>query len=87
VFDSGRITADFATLMRQAPMTAHDWMQQAVRDIDELFGEGYAKENPDLVGHYLMTCAIDYGSGVLSKCITDAIDGIADTIREEKEET
>jgi hypothetical protein len=77
MIDVGRVTADFTTLMRQAPMTAHDWMARAITDIDELFGKGYAKAHPELVGHYLMTCAIDFGSGVLAKCVTDALDGIA----------
>jgi hypothetical protein len=43
MIDVGRVTADFTALMRQAPVTEHDWMRQAIRDIDEILGSGYAK--------------------------------------------
>lgn len=46
--------------MRQASMTAHDYMLEAVNDIDKIFGKGYAKEHPELVGAFIQTCAIDY---------------------------
>lgn len=34
---------------------ANQVMQQAVKDIDELFGLGYSKEHPELVVGYLQT--------------------------------
>jgi hypothetical protein len=73
----GRIEASFTTLMRQSSMTAHDWLQQAVTDIDEIFGAGYARAHPELAGHYLTACAIDYGASAIAKCVTSALDDIA----------
>ncbi|HFW4207927.1 TPA: hypothetical protein ACIBOM_000863 [Salmonella enterica subsp. enterica serovar Reading] len=33
------------------------WMQKAVKEIDRIHGEGYAKENPALVAAFLETAA------------------------------
>lgn len=38
------ITADWQTLMRQAWMTAGDYMDNAVMEIDAKFGQGYAEK-------------------------------------------
>ena len=38
-------------------MTAHDYLLAAVRDIDAIFGKGYAAKNPALVGAYMQTAA------------------------------
>ena len=63
------ITAGNETLLRQAPMTAHDYMMKAISDIDELLGEGYAKKHPELIGAYMQTAAIDYGSAIIARAI------------------
>jgi len=36
--------------LKQAGMTAHHYLFQAIKSIDQAFGEGYAKANPELVG-------------------------------------
>ncbi len=38
-----------------SPTYANLIMQRAVADIDALFGTGYAKAHPDLVGAYMQT--------------------------------
>lgn len=63
------ITASSDTLMRQAPMTVGFYLGQAVKDIDEVFGPGYAKKHPELVGEYLRSCAIDLQTGVMARAI------------------
>jgi len=35
----------------------------AIKSIDQAFGEGYAKANPELVGAFIQTCAADFHSG------------------------
>ena len=42
---------------RQSASHAHDWMLRAKTDIDSIFGEGYAQENPQLVGDYIKCAA------------------------------
>ncbi len=69
-----RITAAFDTLMEQGWRTASDYMSEAVERIDKEFGEGYAREHPELVGQFMQTCAIDEGSAVIAQQVTSAID-------------
>jgi hypothetical protein len=71
-----RVTASSETLLRQAPMTAYEYMRAAVRDIDEVFGAGYAKAHPELVGQYMLTCAADFGAAVIARDIGDALDAL-----------
>jgi hypothetical protein len=52
------------TLLRQAPMTAHDYMMHAISDIDELLGKGYAAKHPELIAAYMQTAAIDFATGI-----------------------
>jgi hypothetical protein len=75
-----RIEAGNSTLMRQAQMTAHTYMTQAIHDIDELLGKGYAKSHPELIAAYMQTSALDLGGSVIARAIqqlTDAFEGFA----------
>lgn len=47
-------------LMHQARDTAETYFNQAVRIIDEKFGEGYAKEHPGLIAGFIKTAAKDF---------------------------
>ena len=53
----GNLSAE--TLMRQAGITAGEWLLQAVKAIDYEFGEGYAKKNPALVGSFIQGAGLD----------------------------
>jgi hypothetical protein len=55
--------------MRQAPMTAHDYLLAAVHDIDEIFGQGYARAHPELAGQFILTCAIDFAGAIVARAI------------------
>lgn len=66
------IAADSETLLKQAPWTARDYLMHAIHDIDEQFGEGYAKRNPELVGRYMQTCALDFGAAIIARAIETA---------------
>jgi hypothetical protein len=46
--------------MRQAHMTAHDYMMNAIHDIDELLEKGYARAHPELIAAYMRTAAQDF---------------------------
>lgn len=56
-------------MMNQAPMTAQLYMNRAQHIIDETFGDGYAKDNPELIAAFMVTCAIDYGATIVAKSI------------------
>ena len=47
------------TLMKQAGYTAEEWMHQGIKAIDGVFGEGYAKKNPALLGHFMQAAGLD----------------------------
>ena len=74
MFDSTTITASGTTLMRQAPMTAGEYMDAAVLEIDKKFGKGYAKAHPELVGAFIQTAALDFGASVIARAIQDGLE-------------
>ena len=46
-------------MMRQAPMTCHEWIYKGIETIDGVFGEGYAERHPELLGDFLKACGSD----------------------------
>jgi hypothetical protein len=74
------ITATPDTLMRQAHMTAHDYMMYAKADIDELFGAGYAAQHTDLVAAYMTTAAADFHTAISAQAISAAAAKIEQSI-------
>ena len=55
----GEITASFETLMEQGSMVAAEYLSKAVQYIDEQFGDGFAEENPNLTGMFVIASAIE----------------------------
>ncbi len=70
------VSADAATLMRQAHMTADEYFRNAVRYIDDVFGEGYAEKHPELVAKFMEVAAIDF----MTASITAGIEGVAESL-------
>jgi hypothetical protein len=74
-------------LLKQAMMTAHDYMHSAVTDIDECFGRGYAEKNPNFVAAYMHVAARDFDTAMRVKYgppdthLPDALNEIANAIR------
>ena len=54
------------TLMRQASMTATEYLDAAIENIDFRFGSGFAKQHPELVGAFMITAALDYAATSLA---------------------
>ncbi len=66
-------------------------MKVAVKEIDGLFGKGYASEHPELVGDYMKSitdimlgASIDSGFGVISESIEHLGDNIFNGLTEMK---
>jgi hypothetical protein len=79
------ITASWDTLMRQAPMTVHDYVTAIIGTIDEHFGKGYAKQNPALVAALVRAATDDFRTTSLVVCsqnIAKELANIASAIRE-----
>ena len=71
------VTADAAELLRQASGTAHDYLRNAVTDIDRLLGEDYAAEHPELIAAYMQTAAIDFATAMFVKTMEQAVEALA----------
>jgi hypothetical protein len=54
---SHKITATFSQIELQAIYTTTSYMSDAIRQIDQQFGDGYARENPKLVAAFMKTCS------------------------------
>lgn len=65
--------------VRQAGMTAHDYLVRAKSDIDEVFGEGYAKKNPCLVAAYMQVACADFSTAIFAGAVDD-IPGLAEAL-------
>jgi hypothetical protein len=80
VIETFTIEAGNETLLRQAPMTAHDYLLKAVSNIDEILGEGYARAHPELLGAFIQTAALDFGAAVIASAIQDELGAINRTL-------
>ncbi len=58
-----RVEADSTTLLRQAPMTAGEYMDKAI--------ENYAKAHPELIAAFMQAAAIDMGTALIAGPIED----------------
>ena len=60
---------DSAGLMRQAWMTADEYLGHAIECIDQRLGNGYAKSHPELIAAFMQTSARDYAAGLLDNSV------------------
>jgi hypothetical protein len=75
------IDAGNRTLLRQAPMTANEYMISAIDHIDLKLGAGYAAKHPELIGAFMQASAIDLGTAVIARAIESiAEQGAGDSI-------
>lgn len=68
------ITAGFDTLMRQAPMTADTYLAAGIKNIDDRMGNGFAKQNPNLLGAFIVASAIDLLGSTLAQQLRAGLD-------------
>lgn len=57
------------TAMRQAHLTADEYMKACQDHIDRLFGKGYAQANPALLGAMVIASALDFHSAMVGEII------------------
>lgn len=84
------ISTDYNTLVDQASGTIEAYFGEAVRAIDLKFGNGYAKNNPDLVAAFIKAAAADYNNAAMivaiqeaSSEVSGALHSVAESLREE----
>lgn len=80
------IIASAEELMHQASMTAHEYLFAAVRNIDAVLGEGYAREHPELIVAMIQISNMDFAVGITLKNMDEWVDKITLTILNYPEE-
>lgn len=65
------------TALDQAGMTLKTYLFRAEKEIDNVFGKGFARENPELVAAAINMQARDYDSYSTSVAIYDAAEKVA----------
>ena len=70
------ITADASTLLSQAPATIYNYLVEAKDSIDNVFGEGYAQKNPELVAAFIKASERDFSTAILVVAIQEAVENI-----------
>jgi hypothetical protein len=77
---SDYITASFDNLLTQASDTAATYLHRAAKEIDELFGAGYAAKNPLLVAAFMQTAAADMSASTHAKVYGAALQDISSSL-------
>ena len=77
---SDYITASFDTLLQQSTMTAATYLIKAKREIDEVFGEGYAAKNPAIVSAFIAAASADMNTATTAKVMGAALQRIAESL-------
>lgn len=79
-----KITKEGMELVNDCMDTAEEYFLHAIRIIDNKFGNGYAKDHPELIGAFMQTSAKEYNTcftiqaiqalnGTLEDGVTDII--------------
>ena len=75
------IEGSFTDLMDDAKSTAGSYLRAAKREIDEVFGAGYAEKNPSLVAAFMQTAAADLSAATTGKVQGAALQEIAESLQ------
>jgi len=79
---SDYITASFDQLLDQAPSTAAIYLRAAKREIDLVFGDGYAALNPALVAAFIHAAASDMNTATGSKVLCASLLQVAESLNQ-----
>jgi hypothetical protein len=74
------VQVDVTTLFHQAPKTINDYLLEGIKSIDRQFGNGYAKNHPELLGAFIKACALDFNSSIIAAAIEQSAPIIASSI-------
>lgn len=70
------ITLNATELMEQSSDTIQTYLYRVTKCIDVLYGDGYAKLNPTLVGQLTVACAVDFHSSMFICALQDLQSGL-----------
>ena len=72
-------------MMVEAPDTVNFYLRCAIEHIEDSFGEGYAKEHPELLAGVIQACATELHTGIEAKeieMVSNAITAVAEQLNE-----
>lgn len=64
---------DAGMVEKKSAGSASLWMREAVEAIDKQFGDGYAREHPELVAGFMQAAAIDQ-AGMYIRSLVETLD-------------
>lgn len=73
------ICRDFEGLAQQAPQTIDSYLYTIANRLDKMFGEGYAKEHPELLASLVSSATVDF-------CVAAALKVLQELALDENEE-
>jgi hypothetical protein len=76
------ITASPETLLDHASMTVRQYFVAAIKAIDHEFGDGYAKEHPELVAAFIHCAGVDFSASIIMANMQDFVESLCSAIRE-----
>lgn len=79
----GIVSAGSSTLLRQAHMTADEYLLQAIDCIDRRLGDGYARAHPELIAAFMNIAARDFHTSLTVKALDhldDSLTKFAETV-------
>ena len=85
LFNDRTIDAGNETLLRQAPMTADEFLVSAIDYIDAKLGVGYAAKHPERIAAFMQASAIDLGTAVIARAIESLSESLTAAIIETRE--
>jgi hypothetical protein len=74
------IQANADTLLRQASITADQYLHEAITAIDKKFAKGYAKDHPNLIAAFMKVAASDMNNATFAKAQSEAIESLAESL-------
>jgi hypothetical protein len=73
-------SSDYSRLSDQAQDVPSSYLTSACYTLDKHFGEGYAKNNPELVGQIMNSMTVDFHSMAFAKTMTDFSERLAQVL-------
>ena len=79
---SDEISSSYDDLFKQSMNSADEYLFCAKKAIDKTFGDGYAKDHPDLVAAYMKEASIYFSMASLQKTLLSIGDKIITAVTE-----
>ena len=66
-------------------MTVNSYLHAGIKRIDGVFGEGYAKANPELLAAFIQACAKDFNTSTIAQTLQHSLADLTSAVSRSKE--